>query len=139
MLMLATFFPTTDVIEGQVDVAGELMKSTVDIVDLIGLHIVMSKIAGKGQLKFMIAGLGWASAELVMTRFLPLWVGARGVEFDWRYIQMCCDSNVNLVAHLSVAVLVWLYSRHDLRPTLVPVVMMLMALSCYRTLIIDVL
>ena len=30
-------------------------------------------------------------------RVLPLWVGARGVEFDWRYIQMSFDSNVSLV------------------------------------------
>ena len=46
----------------------ELLKSTVDLADLVGIHFVMSKIAGKGQLKFMIAGLGWATAELVMTR-----------------------------------------------------------------------
>ena len=39
-----------------------------DIADLIGLHYVMSKVAGKGQLKFMIAGMGWATAELAMTR-----------------------------------------------------------------------
>ena len=37
--------------------------------DLFGLHIVMSKFAGKGQLKFMIAGMGWATAELVVTRY----------------------------------------------------------------------
>ena len=30
-------------------------------------------------------------------RFVPLWVGARGVEFDWKYIQMCFESNINLV------------------------------------------
>jgi hypothetical protein len=30
-------------------------------------------------------------------RFLPLWVGARGVEFDWKYIQMSFDSNIALV------------------------------------------
>lgn len=46
----------------------EFMKCTVDLADLIGLYFVMSKTAGKGQLKFMIAGLGWATAELVMTR-----------------------------------------------------------------------
>ena len=45
------------------------MKCTVDLADLIGLYFVMSKTAGKGQLKFMIAGLGWATAELVMTRY----------------------------------------------------------------------
>ena len=41
-----------------------------DLADLVGLHLVMSKIAGKGQLKFMIAGMGWATAELVMTRLV---------------------------------------------------------------------
>jgi hypothetical protein len=30
-------------------------------------------------------------------RFLPLWVGARGIEFDWKYIQMSLDSNIALV------------------------------------------
>ena len=39
---------------------------------MIGLHIAMSKFAGKGQLKFMIAGMGWATAELVVTRFVLL-------------------------------------------------------------------
>ena len=33
-----------------------------------------------------------------MTRLVPLWVGARGVEFDWKYIQMSFDANVSLVS-----------------------------------------
>ena len=45
----------------------------------------------------VIVFLGWATAELVMTRLLPLWVGSRGVEFDWKYIQMSFDANVSLV------------------------------------------
>ena len=45
----------------------------------------------------VIVFLGWATAELVMTRLLPLWVGARGVEFNWKYIQMSFDANVSLV------------------------------------------
>ena len=45
----------------------------------------------------VIVFLGWATAELVMTHLLPLWVGARGVEFDWKYIQMSFDANVSLV------------------------------------------
>ena len=55
----------------------ELFKSTVDLADLVGLHLVMSQIAGKGQLKFMIAGVGWASAELIMTGY---------VEYFWLFI-----------------------------------------------------
>lgn len=52
------------------NVMQELFKSTVDLADLVGLHLVMSQIAGKGQLKFMIAGVGWASAELIMTGYV---------------------------------------------------------------------
>ena len=46
----------------------EMLKCTVDLADLVGMYFVMSRIAGRGQLKFMVAGIGWATAELVMTR-----------------------------------------------------------------------
>jgi len=139
MMFLATFFPASDIEAGQFDVLGEFLKSTVDLADLFGLHLVMSKIAGKGQLKFMIAGVGWASAELIATRFWPLWVGARGIEFDWKYIQMSLDSNISLMQHISAAALIWLYSRKDLNRASVPVIILLLGLSCYRPLIIEVL
>lgn len=138
MLALATFFPTSDVPNfGKIETLAEFLKSTVDIADLIGLHIVMTKFAGKGETKFLVAGLGWASAELLMTRFFPLWVGARGVEFDWKYLQMSFDSNISLVHHITTATLVWLRSRHDLRKTHLPVVMILLAVGCCRPLIVD--
>lgn len=139
MLLLATFFPSTETALGGLDITGEFLKSTVDIADLVGLHIVMSKFAGKGQLKFMIAGMGWATAELIVTRFLPLWMGARGVEFDWKYIQMSFDSNISLIHHISVAMLVWLYSRSDLQKSSLPIVVTLLGLACYRPLIVEIL
>ena len=120
------------------------MKASVDVADLIGLNLVMSRNAGKGEYKIMVAALGWATAELIMSRCvqqpgaqtpekghlgsrgcwrrggslrfwvqrvsgywrippfaflscIPLWVGARGIEFDWKYIQMSIDSNISLV------------------------------------------
>lgn len=78
----------------------ELLKSIVDISDLVGLYIVLRGIPGKGHAKVLTAGVGWAGAELVFTRFLLLWIGARGAEFDWKYIQKCIDSNINLVIFL---------------------------------------
>ena len=47
----------------------------------------MSRVSGKGSVKVLVAGLGWGFAELVLTRLVFLWVGARGVEFDWKYIH----------------------------------------------------
>ncbi|KAH9368887.1 hypothetical protein HPB48_004386 [Haemaphysalis longicornis] len=138
MLILATFFPAGDVSSvGGFDVLGEFLKATVDLADLVGLHIVMTKVAGKGETKFLVAGLGWASAELLMTRFVPLWVGARGMEFDWRYVQLSFDSNISLVNHISTATLVWLWNRHDLRKVHLPVVTVLLAITCYRSLLLE--
>lgn len=48
----------------------EFMKATVDLADLLGLHLVMSRNAGKGEYKIMVAAMGWATAELVMSRFV---------------------------------------------------------------------
>ena len=42
--------------------------------------------------------VGWGTAEMVMTKVLPLWVGARGVEFEWTNIQAALESNLNLVS-----------------------------------------
>uniref|UniRef100_A0A3B5QCC0 BOS complex subunit TMEM147 n=1 Tax=Xiphophorus maculatus TaxID=8083 RepID=A0A3B5QCC0_XIPMA len=69
-------------VEPHLFVSQEFMKATVDL----------------GEYKIMVAAMGWATAELVTSRFLPLWVGARGIGFDWKYIQMSFDSNISLVS-----------------------------------------
>lgn len=46
----------------------EFLKITVDLGDLIGLYIAMTKISGKCEIKYLVAGIGWASAELIMTK-----------------------------------------------------------------------
>lgn len=75
----------------------EFLRCSVDFADLIGLYIVLSRIPGKGHSKLITAGLGWATAEVILSRGLMLWVGARGAEFSWLYIQKCLDSNISLV------------------------------------------
>merc|ERR1712012_1406093 len=87
--------------------------------------------------KILVAGLGWASAELIATRAIPLWSGARGVEFDWKYMQLSLDSNISLVQHVATTALVWLYTRHDLLPQHFSVVLVPLALSAYRPLIFE--
>lgn len=75
----------------------EILRCTIDVADLLGLGIVLSRIPGKGHSKLITAGLGWATAEVVLSRGLLLWVGARGAEFSWLYIQKCLESNISLV------------------------------------------
>ena len=95
-----------------VSIFQEFLKLTVDLVDLFGLHFIIQRVSGKSQVKvclflfllsnvvsehlvenllffqIMVAGLGWAFADFLLTRVLFLWVGARGVEFDWKYLQV---------------------------------------------------
>lgn len=58
---------------------------------------MLAGIPGKGHAKVLTAGVGWAGAELILSRCLLLWVGARGAEFDWKYIQKSLESNISLV------------------------------------------
>merc|ERR1719402_1537138 len=84
MLFLASFFPMGDIeaeeTEHKFDLVQDFLRATVDLADLVGIYLVMQRVSGK--VKVMVAGLGWAFAELVLTRLVFLWVGARGVEFD---------------------------------------------------------
>ncbi|KAL2711692.1 transmembrane protein 147 [Vespula squamosa] len=138
MLALATFFPTADSVgEEGFDLFGEFLKSSIDLADLIGILLVLNGIPGKGHAKVLTAGIGWAGAEVFLTRFLLLWVGARGAEFDWKYIQKSLESNINLIQHITTATLVWLWSRHDLKRTLVPIVICMLLLTVYRPLVLD--
>lgn len=73
--------------------------------------------------------------QVVVTRSVLLWVGARGSEFDWRYVRSCAESNVSLLHTAATAALVWLWTRSDLPRKHSPVVITLLALSPYRGLI----
>jgi len=137
MLILASFFPMSDLQDNKIDIIGEFMKSTMDLADLIGFHIIMTKIPGRGDMKILIAGLGWASAEFLTTKLIPLWVGAKGIEFDWKYTQMSLDSNISLAHYLAVALLIWLLGRTDLQRSFFPVVVLLLGLASYRPLVLE--
>merc|ERR1719510_475003 len=156
MIFLATFFPTSgdddDVYldrEIPFDAVTEFLKLTVDLADLIGIYLVMQRVAGKGQVKILVAGVGWAFADFLLTRVIFLWVGARGIEFDWKYIQKSFDANINLVHYLTLACLIWLWMRREVSgfgnntrssgmfQHLIPLVILLTLLCSYKTLLLD--
>ncbi|XP_041986537.1 transmembrane protein 147 [Aricia agestis] len=135
MLLLATFFPDSGSGDGgEYDVFLEILKATVDLADLIGLYFALNSIPGKGHAKILTAAIGWASAEVIVTRSFPLWIGARGSEFDWRFVRSCAESNVALLQHIATAALVWLWTRSDLPQRHVPLVVTLLAITPYKGL-----
>ena len=58
MLFLATFFPMSDLEEEegehQFDLLSDFLRSTVDIADLVGIYLVMSRVSGKGTVKVRV-------------------------------------------------------------------------------------
>lgn len=145
MLFLATFFPMPDTEEEEAvqkfDFMHDFFRATVDLVDLVGIYLIMQRVAGKGSVKILVAGLGWAMAELVLTRLVFLWVGARGVEFHWRYIQKSLDANISLVHCITLAALVWIWSRKESSAAATStgaagVLMLVIALACYKGVIV---
>lgn len=110
-----------------------------DLADLVGLYVVLAGIPGKGHSKVLTAGIGWATAEVILSRALLLWFGARGAEFDWRYIQKCLESNVSLVQHITTVTLIWLWSRHDLNKHFKPMVTALVILCSYKPMLMELL
>jgi hypothetical protein len=46
-----------------------------------------------------------------ISRLVFLWVGARGVEFDWRYIQKSFEANISLLHCITLAALVWMWTK----------------------------
>lgn len=109
MLLLATLFPA-DLIS-DTSLLSVFLQCTVDIADLVGLSLVMKKISASGLTKVMIAGLGWSSGDFLLGRALPLWAGARGLQFDWQYLLMSLEANQMLVQHMVMAGLVFAWQR----------------------------
>ncbi|CAI4229093.1 unnamed protein product [Auanema sp. JU1783] len=115
LLLLATFFPDSDD-HDEFAFLPELLKSVADVVDVIGLHVVMSNIlTGTGQVRFLSGGLGWGFAHSIASRLIIFWVGARASAFSWRWIQTAFDSSSDLLLFLSMAALTWMAARNGHR------------------------
>ena len=80
------------------------MLNTAHLVDFVGLYFAVTRVVGKGEMKVVATAVGWGTAQLIGTRVLPLWMGARGTEFDWKYVQSAFGANVELVSLCSVSV-----------------------------------
>jgi hypothetical protein len=77
----------------------ELVKALVSLLDIAALSYVLKQRYNRGDNEGRIigAGMGWASARSVLTRIVPLWIGTRGLEFEWRFVVDAVEANIELV------------------------------------------
>lgn len=120
MLFLATFFPDGDVSFR----THEFLKASVDYADLFGLHLAVNWVPGKGHTKILTAGIGWAAAQTLCSHGVSLWLGARGAEFSWRWLQLSLSGSLVLCECLAVCATLWLTGRVRAARVLWPLLIM---------------
>eukprot|EP00906_Rhabdomonas_costata_P016882 RCo024253 len=100
MILLATFTISSGSLEsGSVDWIQEVSKTVVNAVDVFAVYLLMDSrlLSGEKEAKILTVALGWCVSDSIVTRLLPLWIGARDLEFSWRYLQMAVEANLTLV------------------------------------------
>uniref|UniRef100_A0A7N4UYQ8 BOS complex subunit TMEM147 n=1 Tax=Sarcophilus harrisii TaxID=9305 RepID=A0A7N4UYQ8_SARHA len=117
-------------------ISQEFMKATVDLGDLVGLHLVMSRNAGKGEYKVMVAALGWATAELIMSRCLYPSLG-RGPGHRLGNSFPLSQTALTFVHYIAVSALVWMFTRYDLPRNFRPPLTLLLGISVYKAFILE--
>ncbi|KAG6536767.1 transmembrane protein 147-like [Zingiber officinale] len=124
LICLATFLEVSD--SDSFNPYQELLKALIGFIDVAGLYFALTQLTHRNisqNHKFQAVGLGWAFADSVLHRLVPLWVGARGLEFTWEYIFQGIEANADLVLNLSLAAigsLMWL--RRNKPKTLIPII-----------------
>eukprot|EP00697_Spironema_sp_BW2_P009584 gnl/Spiro4/24537_TR12166_c0_g1_i1.p1 gnl/Spiro4/24537_TR12166_c0_g1~~gnl/Spiro4/24537_TR12166_c0_g1_i1.p1 ORF type:complete len:234 (-),score=43.53 gnl/Spiro4/24537_TR12166_c0_g1_i1:122-823(-) len=94
----------------------EVMKSVVNLIEPFGLYLTFSDsltnyISGSMEQKIIGVGITWAFTESLIHRLLPLWIGARGVEFDWVYTFTAIEANLAMLLFVSLSTVMFLFTR----------------------------
>merc|ERR1711907_665865 len=99
LILLATF-----VAGGDTDASlwSNLQVNVIGLVDVFGMALAMRQVRGQRSVAF-----GWSVADTVMRRLLPLWIGARALEWTTDHIQSAVESNIALAATMTLGALLW--------------------------------
>eukprot|EP00026_Physarum_polycephalum_P014743 Phypoly_transcript_15291.p1 GENE.Phypoly_transcript_15291~~Phypoly_transcript_15291.p1 ORF type:complete len:235 (+),score=27.60 Phypoly_transcript_15291:219-923(+) len=109
LIIAATFLPGSD--STSFDLLHELLKSVLGIVDVLGVSFILNSVQASFETKLLGVALGWGAAETFLLKIAPLWIGARGLEFDWKYTQEAIQANIDLLRYLGFVTAVWIYRR----------------------------
>lgn len=113
-----------------------MLKNSVDLVDVIGLHLAISYfISGKGAIRFFTAGFGWSAAHSIANYFIGFFFCARSAGFEWTFVQNALNSNFDLIFYISMSTLIWLFNRLDFQQSMRNFVGLLIILCVFYNVI----
>jgi len=115
IFVVATVIPSGTT--GDFSLVQECLQTLSNLIEVVGLYLTLQYTANLSKFsletRILAVGLGWTAAESLIGYLIPLWIGARGMEFSWEYIQMGISSNISLILHLALVAVLWLRSRTD--------------------------
>lgn len=116
IFMIATFLPSLED-STAFEFLPETMTTLANVIDVIGVTYALNRSSLSKfdqSLRILCVALGWTGAQSLASYLIPLWIGARGPEFKWDYIQMGVTSNVSLLLMVGFTGMCWLRTRTDL-------------------------
>lgn len=114
MILVATFIPNFD--SDAFDMKKELASLVVNMGDIVGIYLALTMVKGNNgnDQKVLGIGLGWSFGEAILSKFLPLWIGARGLEFSWEHTMSGVEANSAMLLTIVLTALVWSSNRKDI-------------------------
>ncbi|VDP47632.1 unnamed protein product [Schistosoma margrebowiei] len=67
------------------------------LLEIIVITMIVRGSICRSEFNVVASSVGWSIASLVATRYVPIWVGTRGLEFDWKYLCLSYEANLDLV------------------------------------------
>ena len=91
----------------------ELLKTIIGALDLLGISFIISSkwLVGDQVTQIFGCAIGWCMGDNLFNRLLPLWFSTRGLQFEWKALQMSLYSNITMLEWMAIVILVFLYGR----------------------------
>lgn len=97
-------------------VAIEAVRIGVEVIDVVVIAYILDRVYLRGLQRFLACAIGWGIADVLLLRLSTFWVGARVGEFDWKYLLLAFEANVNCMRYVSIVVGTHMLRRKDLPP-----------------------
>lgn len=128
LMVLGSLLPFAFPAEGEsLSLVQAIVRVVVNLVEVAALAYVVGQF--QRDLKILVPAIGWVGAKTVVERLLGIVVGARGVEFEWKYFQSAVDANLDLFNYLTLAGLLFLLARKDLPQSWFPLLVGVLLLT----------
>eukprot|EP01133_Synstelium_polycarpum_P005931 gene5931-6870_t len=102
-MLLATFLPSFD--STVFSTYQEVIRIVNGLVDVFAIHTLLQMTHAPKDVRAIGIGLGWAYADAIMVRLVPLWIGAFPLEFSWSHLIHSLESNTSSVHIIAITLL----------------------------------